>query len=128
MANLLVYDDNTLYWADLMKCLTERHEVAFVSTVEEALTKIAQTNYDMVVAAVYEDNENVFGLLQRIRTEGAAKNIPFVCVRGPNAAKNVREMDEAYRMATLMLGAKGYVAANDYSSLCPSLEQFFMKV
>jgi CheY-like chemotaxis protein len=121
MANILVFDDNTLYWADLMKCLTERHEVAFVSTVEEALTKIAKNDFDMVVAAVYEDNVSIFGLLQR-----ASKSIPFVCVRGPNAAKDVRQMDEVYRLATLMLGAKGYVTANDYSSVCPSLEQFLV--
>jgi PleD family two-component response regulator len=123
MANLLVYDDHTAYWAELMKCLSDRHQVTFASDVNEVIEQLAESSYDMIVAAVYEDNESVFELLKRVRADDGSKSMPFVCVRGPEAM-DVEDMDDAFRMATLMLGAHGYVAANDYNSVCPSIEQF----
>jgi PleD family two-component response regulator len=123
MAKLLVYDDHTAYWAELVKCLSERHDVTFASDVDEVIEHIADTPFELIVAAVYEDNESVFELLKRVRANLSSKDVPFICVRGPEA-KAVEEMDDAFRMATMMLGAQGYVVANDYKSVCPSLEQY----
>lgn len=121
MATLLVYDDENR--AGLTKCLSDRHDVTLVSTVEDGVRRLKERPFDMVLAAVYEENENVFLLLQHVRTLSNPKRIPFVCVRGPNATSAAREMDEAFRLATLMLGGRGYVAANDFRTVAPTIEQ-----
>lgn len=123
MANLLVYEDNTAYWGELINCLSQRHNVSLVSKIEEAIDQLEINRYDMVVAAVREGNEAVFELLQRVRKALTSNSIPFVCLRGPQAAGG-RALDEAYCMASLILGAKGYVAANDYNAVLPGLEQY----
>ena len=124
MAKLLVYEDNTAYWDELLACLSQRHAVVFVSTTEEAIEKLEERQFDMVVVAVHEADQTVFGLLQQVRSTLNSSNIPFVCLRGPHAPTGARVMDEAFRMASMMLGARGYVAANDYSSVLPGLEQY----
>ena len=102
----------------------KRHAVVFVSTTEEAIEKLEESQFDMVVVAVHEADQTVFGLLQQVRSTLNSSNIPFVCLRGPHAPTAARVMDEAFRMASMMLGARGYVAANDYSSVLPGLEQY----
>ncbi|HEY9776573.1 MAG TPA: hypothetical protein V6C81_22615 [Planktothrix sp.] len=121
MAKLLVYDDDTTYREQIEKSLG-KHEAIFVETVDEVMSKLGQEQFDAVVANVAQENENVLGLLQRAKTGFYLQKVPFICFRGPDA-DDLKEMDETLSMGVRMLGARAYIATDDYKSLAPALEK-----
>ena len=126
MAKLLVYDDDTTYRSQLEACLGAKHQATFVETVDDVMNKLGQEQFDAVVANVAQENENVLGLLQRAKTSFLLQKIPFICFRGPDA-NSLIEMDETLAMGMQMLGARAYIATNDYKSFAPKLEKLLKK-
>jgi len=123
MAKILVFNDDTAENKTILEeCLSKQHEPVFVTTTEDVIEKLDAERFDAVVANIYQETENVLGLLQRAKTAFWLTKVPFICLRGPDAAV-IGELDETISMAMMLLGARGYVAANDYESIAEKLEK-----
>lgn len=121
MSKFLVLDDGETRSELLERHLSEHHASQFVSTIEQAVTALNQDKFDLVLVNIHRRNETIFSLLQEVQDKLA--EVPFICLRGPDAPP-LAGFDDAYFMALMIAGARGYVTCKDYSLVCSKLEEF----
>jgi DNA-binding NtrC family response regulator len=123
MAKFLVFDDDTTENISMLEqCLAKRHQTTFVASTEAVIAALEREKFDAVIANIYQETENVLGLLHRAKTAAWLQKLPFIVLRGPDAV-SIAELDETVGMAMMMLGARSYVASDDYDSICDKLEK-----
>ena len=106
MKILLVDDDAFLRDMYATKFTEKKHDVDVVESAESALTKLHETDYDVILLDVIMPGMNGVELLRHIKTEKLGGNP--ICIMLTN------QSEETDRKAALDGGAKGYIVKAEF--------------
>jgi len=92
------------------------HELVIVNTIHSALTQLCQEEFDMIICAVFLENESVFDFLKSCKQDINYRKIPFVfyCCKTSEFARSVRD---GLQIAARTLGAERYVIMEAFDAL-----------
>ena len=87
--SILVIDDNTMMRTFLSHLFGKKYKVVVKESAENALIWLDERNYPDLIICDYELNGiNGFDLLERLKTSGFYKNIPFIILSGKGKSEN----------------------------------------
>lgn len=111
MAKILVADVAETN-ARLMRVLQSRHQMYFASKMEEALEKLKEHTFDMVICGMDFDESQMIDLLRAVKGVEELANTRFICLRVGIPAD---EEEQAMKLARFM-GACKYIALETLES------------
>ena len=100
--------------ATMEHILGQQHEYIVASTVSEALAKLEEHGFDLIMIGVHFDQSRMFDLLSQVR--GSSKNVdkPVICFSTRDTPLT-RTMHESIDAASKALGAWIYMDQQEYS-------------
>jgi CheY-like chemotaxis protein len=113
MARILILQEEPCWESALSRSLGPFHEVQFVSSAKEALVRLKQQAYDLVIARVHLRHSDPFEFLKRIQAEHLT-GIPVLCFCGTRT-RTSNIASSAVRSAVQALGAAGFLSIEDFA-------------
>lgn len=91
------------------------HELVVVSTINAAMHQLKEDQFDMIICAVFLENESVFDFLKNCKNDLVYRTIPFVfyCYKTSKFARSVRD---GLQIAARTLGAERYVIMESFNA------------
>jgi CheY-like chemotaxis protein len=109
MANILVVQDVEQIIDDMKLSLgAGAHQLLIARSVDNAITLLNATSFDMVISSVCLSNSSAFDLLKFVKGDAERRSIPFVffCCNPSELAKSV---SETMRSTAMLLGADKFI-------------------
>ncbi len=115
MANILVVEDHPLFVQSLVRLLRDRgkHEVVAVGSGEQALEKLSEAKFDVVLIDVSLPGMNGIDLITEIHQKDAS--LPCLMVSG--------HMTTSFVHQSMASGARGYVLNEDIPGILEGIKQ-----
>jgi PleD family two-component response regulator len=91
------------------------HELVVVNTINAAMHQLKEEQFDMIICAVFLENESVFDFLKICKHDLMYRSIPFVfyCCKTSQFARSVRD---GLQIAARTLGAERYVIMESFDA------------
>ena len=130
MAKILILQEQPTEKAALKRSLELRHELMFVSRVEDAFCCLKDKNVDLVITRVHLDSGNLFSFLKALKEDPELSATPVICFCGTRS-KSASLQHDFLMNATRMYGAADYLALEHFcegddfnlESICQSVER-----
>ncbi len=104
--NILVVDDSiTTRTMEKSILVANRYEVTIAISAEDALEKVANASFDLVISDVEMPGLNGFELTARLRSIDEYKNVPIIIVSSLSKDEHKRKAIEAGAQAYIVKGA-----------------------
>lgn len=103
----IVEDDEFLQNLEATKLKKEGYDVVVASNGEEALTKIEETNFDLLLLDLILPNFDGFEILKKVRNTEKTKNIPAIVFSNLSEEKDINKSKE--------LGANYFMVKSNFT-------------
>ncbi|MBC7999371.1 MAG: hypothetical protein IAF58_15580 [Leptolyngbya sp.] len=100
--------------ANLKRILRWQHEFIVVSVISEALAKLEEQAFDLIMIGVHFDDSRMFDLLPKIEKTSRNADTPVICFCTRDTPLT-RKMHECIEVASKALGAWMYLDQHEYS-------------
>ncbi len=99
--------------AAMERILGQRHEFIVVGTVSQALAKLTEQAFDLIMIGVHFDESRMFELLRDVHKNSENADTPIICICTRDTPLT-RTMHEGIDVASKVLGAWMYLDQHEY--------------
>jgi CheY-like chemotaxis protein len=116
-ARILALFDSEEAQSNVRSHLEPQNEVFLVRTSSQALQRIQNQQFDLVLCASHLTDESFFDFLKSLRRaqDRADRTIPFVCC-GTSRSELAKTVEEPIRQACRLLGGDHYLTTDEFFS------------
>lgn len=113
MANILILQEEPAWEDALSKCLQPHHEIEIVDRSSDAVLKLQQHRFDLVITRVHFKTNNMFEFLRLLKKDPQTKDVPIVCFCGLRT-RTANLAHVAIKQASYVLGATKFLSIEDF--------------